>query len=214
MAFASVTGLSGRADKIAGWVKQAWINIQNERADWRWMTREFTGNIVANTSRYAGTAFGLTRVAAWKVDTPEEVIMSLYDPAIGARDEGTIVYEPFSQWRASYGRGAHDAQRPTVWSIDHQNNLCLGATPDQSYTLRGLYRVTPQELVASGDVPEMPERFHRVIVFEAIRLMSNSDEAAVTTVTSTADMQILKQALVRDQIETPGLDSGGGGPLA
>ena len=211
----SVTGLTGRADKIANWVRNAWLNIQNERDQWFWMIRDFTASVtVAGGARYTGAQLSQTRVAKWIGDSKEEITFSIYDPAIGLTDEGEITEISWALWRSRYGRGYHDPGKPIEWAASPQNELCLGPTPDQNYTIRGLYRLTPQTLTASADIPEMPERFHRCITWEAIRALANSDEAQISANTATQDFVLLRQALNRDQLPATTVDLTGDGPIA
>ena len=98
-----------------------------------------------------------------------------------------------------YERGAHAGRRPRHWSVDNDGQLLIGPKPDRQYGIAGEYRVTPQELQADTDIPEMPAQFHRVIIGEALRLMHRSDEAVQALALNNPQYNRLRNALVREQ---------------
>lgn len=174
-AITSVTGNTGRAEKMVYWVRKAWENIQNARRDWRWMYAEYTGSLVNGMARYNSASFAAIstggRWGRWAEDDQHLLVMSLYDPAIGTTDEGTLTQIPYWKWYDKYGRGSHDAGRPIEWAISPTNELCFGPTPDDAYTIRHAYWKSPQTLSDNSDTPEMPSRWHDMIVLEAHRLL-------------------------------------------
>jgi hypothetical protein len=209
-AFTTVQGATGRIAKVASWVDQAWQGIQNERSSWRWMQRDFTAPLVTGTARYSAADLGLDRVARWSVDTSFARAISLYDPSADPGDEGTIGQIGYDAWRDRYVRTTSDPTRPGEWAISPAEELCFGPTPDMPYVVRGSYTATPQALVLDADVPEMPARFHQLIVWDAMRLLAYSDEAPATAQTSLAQYTILHQNLVRDQLPNITIGYGGG----
>lgn len=212
--FATVANPSGRVAQLVNWINDAWVHIQNERTDWLWMRARFDATLTASTASYtaASLAFtGYSRVAAWDRGTMQRPPMSIYDNDIGRSDEGQIPWVSYDQWMNTYDIGVHDENRPTCWTISPANELLFGPTPDKEYKIRGGYRKTPQELSADTDEPEMPSRFHDVIIAEAISMMSRSDEVAETFITYKGQYDRLRHALVNDQTPSVGI---GGYPLA
>jgi hypothetical protein len=59
--------------------------------------------------------------------------------------------------------------RPVVYSIDPQKNLWFGIVPDIAYTIVYEYYRTPITLVNDNDTPAMPDRFHNLIAYKALR---------------------------------------------
>lgn len=207
----SITTVQGtlppRVEKIAGWVAEAWTNIQNERSDWAWMQAEFTAPLIIGQARYEGDDLSLSRVATWACDSTARLPFSLWDPAIGQADEGQIVEIDYECWRERYQRGAHDASRPTEYALAPSGEIVFGPTPDKAYVLRGEYRRTPQALAVDIDVPEMPVRFHNLIVVEAIRILSNDDDAPQSGIGATGDDIVLKSRLCAEQLPKIGIGS-------
>lgn len=210
--FTTVASASGRIEQVIGWTADAWIDIQNERNDWLWMRQTFEKALIADTPAYTPASWSMTRVSRWLEDRINYRTMTLYDPAIGREDEGTLAFISYDCWRETYDRGVHDNQRPSHWSISPTNEFLVGPTPDKVYNVRGEYRLKPQVLALDDDIPEMPEEYHRLIVVEAIRLMARSDEAMSALATYGTQYDRLRNALVREQ--TPQVDMWAAGPAA
>lgn len=178
---ASVSSVTGRADKLVAWIKNAWEDIQNQRTDWLWMNTTFSGSVLTDTLRYTPTSLSLTRLRKWSIDDPSGwQPVTLYDPALGQSDEGPLHFIPWSLWRSKYDRNSHDGDRPVEYSVSPANELCVGPKPDQTYTIRGEYWKTPQTLSANSDEPECPSHLHKIIVHRAMMLMAESDESPST----------------------------------
>jgi hypothetical protein len=196
--FTTVAGATGRVAKLVGWVRDAYIDIQNERTDWLWMRKDFSHALTIGQREYTPAQLGISDFGKFLTDTPEQRVMSIYDPAQGQGQESHIQQVPWQWYRQTYDFGSHDAQQPSVWT-QRGSNLWVGPTPDKAYILRGEYRATAQVLASDTDVPEMPERFHRLIVAEAIRLMARSDEAFQVIVERSEQYLRLRNPLVIDQ---------------
>jgi hypothetical protein len=209
--FTTLAGATGRLAKLAGWVSDAYRDIQNERPDWLWLRKEFTKALIADQATYTPASFSL-EVARWLGDTKSRRTLSLYDSTIGVADEGALCQIPYDSWRDRYYRGEHDANRPTVWTIKPEDkSLCFGPTPDAAYVIRGEYIARPQILALDADEPDMPEHFHGVIVGEALRLMARSDEAFQSLAPLAAQYDRLRHPLVIEQ--TPDFNEMWSGPL-
>lgn len=210
----TVVGASGRVAKLVNAVSNAWMDIQNERTDWLWMRRRFTGALIIDQLEYTAAQINaaLTRVGRWEKGTIGRRTFSIYDPAIGASDETKIDYIPYEQWADMYDFGEHDSNRVIHWTITPENKVAVGPKPDKAYVIRGDYRLKPQVLSGNTDTPEMPDEFHRVIVWEAIRLLARGDEAFDAITASGLEYDRLRNALVNQQ--TPEISMHGGGPLA
>lgn len=201
----TLTNVTGRADKMAGWVRKAWINIQNERADWPWMKREFTAPLIIGQSRYTAAELGIaSRFGKWIGDSPHGRRIwhsfTLFDPATGQEDEGIIREVDYLVWRERYARGTHDADRPQGWAASPQEEFCIGPRPNKAYTLTGEYRVFPQVLTDNTDVPELPEQYHGAIVWEAMKLLGMADEAPQTSGSAVSEYVIARSNLTRDYL--------------
>lgn len=205
----TTVGAQGRVLQVVGWVRDAYIDIQNERNDWLWMRRTFEAPLTIDQIAYTPAEMGITNFGSWLHDIPAEGWrnISLY-PAGEPEKESEITEIPYQWFRERYQRGVHDHNQPTDWAVDPQGNILFGNKPDAAYVVRGEYRQSPQELTVDADIPEMPTAYHRLIIAEAIRLMARSDEAFPVVTEKAQQYERLRSPLVIEQ--TPKMAFGGG----
>lgn len=195
----TVVGAPGRQEKMVDWVREGWRLIQTARTDWPWMKEEFTSAAVtAGDPRYTATELGINDLQAW-VQRRES--LTIYDTALGRADETSLRFFSYEEWKLRWDRGVHADDRPVDAAIDHKGQLCLGSTPNKSYTLRGEYHRRPQVLLNDGDVPWLPEEHHNLIVWRAMVLLGEHDEAPVVIQTANAKVMSGLRALVDASME-------------
>ncbi len=168
---------TGRQARFVGWVRTAWELIQNLSSDWSFLQGEHQSALAPNNQIYTDASFNVPRFGRWLGDNQRRRPISIYDPAIGRRDESELREITFDQWKARWDFGVHDASRPTEYAIAPDDTLRFGPTPDKAYAIRMRYMKTAQILAANDDKPDLPVRFHNIIVWRAIMLMSDHDEA-------------------------------------
>ena len=97
--------------------------------------------------------------------------MRIYSTSVGVSNEMMMPCIGYDQFRDlwQYGAMRTTQTRPTVFAIDPQYNLLLGALPDAVYTVNGEYFQAPSTLSADSDVPVMPARWHNLIVYRAMQ---------------------------------------------
>lgn len=183
-ALSSVTGQTGRKAKVVRWVNMAWRSIQNAHVGWRWMQSEFSLPTAVGVQRYAGTsatdtiaAVTVDRFAEWICCGLGENRFRLYDSTIGLSDIGPLRFVPWEEFYALRVNTSAENGKPTMFSIDPANKLCLSPVPDSAnYIVVGPYRKSVQTLTADSDVPEMPSDFHDVIASVATSFLQLHDE--------------------------------------
>ena len=195
----TVVGATGKPGAIVGWVRDAWVDIQNERRDWLFLRKTFSKALTINQMLYTKSDLVLPRLARFLIDTESHRTMTIYDSAIGQADEGELTYIPYNSWLERYERGVHDASRPSYWSMTPARELVLGPKPNKAYVLKGAYRATPQVLAADADVPECPDEFHHLISCEAVRLGHQAGEALQLNAFDSNLYTRLRNGLVLDQ---------------
>jgi hypothetical protein len=176
----SVEGQTGRLLKITNWVRTAYEQIQREN-QWRWLNADFAGDTIANVREYNSAAMGITeRFSRWIFDTPDaQSMFSVYLKASGRSDEGFLTFVDWNYFRQNVlvGGAASATGKPIYLTVDEQNRIQIYPIPDAVYTIRGRYRKSPQILTGNTDVPEMPDEFHSAIVWKALMLLGQHDEA-------------------------------------
>lgn len=215
---AAVTGQTGRQAKCVDWVMNAWTTIQSDSTDWDWMQAEISAvALTIDDMSYSGSDLGIsTRFAAFRGDRDVDGLVyrpwTIYDNSIGQSDETPLREIPYAQWRTSYDRGSHTSQRPGVYALAPDNSIRFGPKPDKAYRVRGEYRKTPQVLAANADEPELPARFHDIIVWRAIMLIGGHDEATEAYNQAAQKYGEMMLALQRECL--PAINLGGGRPFA
>lgn len=196
----SVTGQVGRLASIVLWVARANRMICNKHAEWRFLESEFEADTIAGTPRYTAASWNLSRFAAWKVAGPLEARISLYDLDIGASDEARLHYLPWKDFYQRRLRGEIDADRPIYFTVTPADEIAFSPTPDKAYRVRGIYRRAPKELTSNEDVPDLPERFHDAIMYRAMMMLADFDEAVYTRSQAEAEFRRILGDLERDQL--------------
>ncbi|MEO1169923.1 MAG: hypothetical protein AAFW97_14555 [Pseudomonadota bacterium] len=200
IALPTTVGQSGRAEKIVDWVKSAWVDLQNERQDWRWMRRAFTADLSIGTQCYTAAALSIDRHSAWVEDRSNYRPFTVYDGSIGQTDQREIRQIPYELWQRRWNRFAPSHQRPTEYAISPAREVCVGPPPDKAYKLTGEYRLAPQILAADESIPEMPDQFHKLITWGAMKLLAMSDESEPTYTFADAKFREMHYALCSDQL--------------
>ncbi len=173
-AVASQTGEFGRLVK---WYKDAYIDIQNRHQDsWRWLRHSFTLTTTASDDTYtysdctdSTSASAITRFGCWrlhdKFDPPK-----IYLQSAGSGSERWLSFLPWDTFKTIYkiGSQAQATGAPAHITVDPQNQIVIGPSPNGAYVLTGDYYRSAQELSADDDEPEMPSHFHNLIVWGAM----------------------------------------------
>lgn len=217
----SVVGQTGRQEKLVGWVRGAWLQIQNLHAYWTFLRSEWVGSMTIGQASYTPAqiafsdptnALAAPRFGEFLGDADRYTPTTIYDPALGRKDENALRQVPWERWRMSFDRGVMDDGRPGFYCLAPDGTFRADYVPDKAFVLRGEYRKTPQRLEIDADVPDMPERFHEIIVWRAIQLMASSDEAPLAMNLADDKYRELKMAMERDCL--PRFRARAGRPLA
>lgn len=208
----AVTGQSGELARFVNWIKNAWVDIQNSREDWIWMRKSFTVQTVASDGEYAytdctDTVTG-TAIARWARWYKHE--FKCYLTSTGVSGEVPLIWLNWDTFRRIYRYGTQNNGQPIHVSQDPTGKFCLGPKPDAIYTVSGDYHIGPQVMTADGDEPEMPSRFHRLIVYEALSRYGGHRAAPEAIMRANAEGGVLRSSLELDQL--PDMESGA--PLA
>jgi len=171
----AVTSQVGVLESIVDWVASSYTELQNAR-NWLWMRSTFTVNTTSGTDAYAATSCTDSRLSAtisrfgrwWLFDTDGYMNITCYLTSTGVSAEAYLIFMPWNDFRQIYKKGTQTNGLPIYVTIDPQNQLVFGPKPDATYTIKGEYQMSPQTLTDSGDTPEMPSRFHRLIVYMAM----------------------------------------------
>jgi hypothetical protein len=77
-----------------------------------------------------------------------------------------------------YANMRNTRSRPVVVTIvPPSKNLGFGATPDQAYVIVGEYYRKPTEFTTAAEEPDLPPRFHLMIVYRAMMFYAGYESA-------------------------------------
>ena len=208
----AVTSQTGDLARIVKWVADSWTEIQQEKDEWRWMRKSFTVSATSGDGAYAYTdctdtvnLAAISRFSKWHKDS-----FKCYLTSAGVGAEYPLTWIPWEQFRGIYRYGTQTNAPPCHVSEDPTQKFVLGPIPDATYTVSGDYQIGPQTLAADGDIPEMPTRFHNLIVYDALIRYGFNRVAPEVLQFAQAQGSRLHSALVRDQLPQISL----GRPLA
>ncbi|WP_043530471.1 hypothetical protein [Litchfieldella xinjiangensis] len=152
---AAVTGQHGEAQRLIGWIQQAWTEIQATRPDWRFAWAE---GLIELESGYRDYAL------------PDDFASFIPDTIY--LDDRELTLLPYSEFRRRF-RNAAPAQ-PRHITVTPGDVMRLGGvlhfdgTPGEGERLSFEYYRSPQELVTGSDVPRLPLEYHMLIVYRAM----------------------------------------------
>ncbi len=209
----AVASQTGRLLKIVEWTAQAHVMVQNLHADWRWMQKTFSGTTTAGTAKYTAASWSVDDLRDWLRDDRETGYMpqTIYLTTTGVSGEGALREISWQQWRTTYGRGSQTNNYPSEYAVSPAGEFCLGPIPDDDYTINGEYRQSAVVLAADGDTPGMPAAFHQIIVWQAIMMLAEFDEAPEQRAAAVIKYNALLEDLQRNQLPIVSL---GGLPIA
>lgn len=204
----TVVGQTGELKNIVDWVADTWTEIQNKHKTWRWMRSTFTVDTAAGDDTYAPTDCTDTRLAApisrfgnwWPLDECGYSNLTIYLTSAGVAGEIELIQLSWEDFRYRYKRGSQVNGFPLHFAIDPHNNLVFGPKPDAIYTINGEYQMSAQTLSANGDIPEMPDRFHKLIVYKTMEDHGYFNTAQETLMRGVSKGQRLMRQLEVDQL--------------
>lgn len=210
----TVVGATGRQKKMVEWTRQAWEMIQRER-QWHFRRKAFSHALTIGQMVYTSTNLTIADFDGWVPATRRFQPFSLYDPAIGRVDEGVLRVIDYRTWLSMYDRGVPQQQRPTLAALTWSREVAVGAPPDKAYVLRGWYQRAIQRLgynvdgsvmsSPDADVPYLPADYHQAIVWKALMLLGEDDEAGFEVASSRSTFAAIHSAMLGqflDPIET------------
>jgi hypothetical protein len=199
-----VTGLTGEAARFAGWVQEGWDDLQSLREDFDFMRKPFEFTLTAQKQMYTPDEAGVgIDFGNWKRD-------SFRIASVGSNygDEQLIGFMDFNTFRNmyQYGNMRTTYQRPVIMTVSPSKSLGFGCSPDQPYVCIGEYFRRPSEFVLATDKPDIPARFHMLIVYKA--MMSYGRYMSAPEVYSGAESEYKKLLGLFMLNQTPPLISG------
>jgi hypothetical protein len=169
----SVVNQSGMFLNVVTWINDAWIELQADRPNWRFMlVRDRALALTIGESEYDLEALGVTDVQVFT-----EYCFRLYDTAVGLTDQCWL---PQTLWHTFHTGmiGVIDPNRPTQVCVSPENHLLVRPPPDKdTYVLTYDFCRKPTSLVNDDDVPGFPEAFHSILIQRGLMSFATHQDA-------------------------------------
>ena len=210
---ATVVGQTGDFDNVTRWISNAWVRIQADRKQWSWMRRQFRLPLVVGKRRYnyseaiditdPDNEFPIVRFDDWFITDGEDRPYSISEANLASRSKAYAYYVGWHRFRqTNYDIGDNTDASPRYITLSPHDELWVYPVPnDDTVSIYGEYRVSPQVLTNDDDVPEgIPNALHEIIVWQA--LVYYGYEAVATELLQLAGDQIktLMPLLRRDHL--------------
>lgn len=180
----SIVGTSKQHQRLFDWIADANRELESRPLDLRWMRRRVTIATVATPTAltsYAPRAaivdggLGLTTFGRWR-PASDEWRVKCVDPADSTRT-WNLQYLPLDEWRDAYVHSTQPAGSPSCWSVDDDDSLLIGPTPDAAYSIRTEYLRAALDLADDDDAPEFDAEFHMILCWRALIEVGKYDNA-------------------------------------
>lgn len=201
----TITGLTGESARFLNWINAAWVDVQTVHEDWQFMRTPFTFNTIAHQWQYTTTDIGISATFAnWKRD-------SFRASTVGSNygDEQLLNFMDWNTYRNlyQYANMRNTYARPVVVTIvPPDKDLGFGSIPDQAYVIAGEYYIKPVEFTTATQEPNLPARFHLMIVYRAMMFYGGYESAPEVYTRGEQEFKRLMNRLEIDQL--PDLVSG------
>ncbi len=213
----AVTGQTGELNRIVNWVSDAYVEIQGGE-NFRWLRKKFSVDTVAGTDTYAfgvctdtDDAALITRFKTWRLDDPRNP-PKIHLTSTGVGGQVLLTWAPWDNFEYLYKTGSLQTQtsQPIHITVNPKDEIQLGITPNDIYTLIGDYHKSAQVLAADGDVPEMPAAYHDLIKYQAMQFYALFESAPEILARAEKGLNRLNRQLKRNQSQPFRV----GGPMA
>jgi hypothetical protein len=162
----AVTGLRGEHARLAKWIKDANIYIQELWEDWKFRREQYSEDTTVGS----------------KLMPAANPLAAFYDAeTFRILFAGDTFYNPIDAVEYSDIKSEvpeTDNLTPSRIVIMPDGTIELDAPADDVHTITCDYYQQPVELVNANDVSIIPARFHRIIVARALVLYGNFENAA------------------------------------
>jgi hypothetical protein len=193
----SVVGATGEWGQVVHWIKQAWRDIQMKHDDWNFMRADASFVTVADQMEYDydGAEIALTNFSRWKKNS-----FRIYSTTVA--DQHFLAHLDYERFRDTYIYGSYQetSSYPSAIAVTPTDSLVLGLRPDTTYTVTGQYYKNVQSMTLDADEPDMPERFHMLIVWKALMRYGRFEESGTIMQIAEREYNSLLFALEGDEL--------------
>lgn len=152
----------GELKRCVDWIDGAWEAIQQDH-NWSFLWERATVTIVANTNATAGT-----------------IPSARYLKRTTFNGSARMAYRDWDRFDEDYPAHLIVAGTPTVWTIAPDKSFTVNAKPTVNTDLLVQRYKNPVAMAADADEPGLPLEHRMAIVYKALLLYANFEEAGIT----------------------------------
>lgn len=176
----SVVGQSGEYQRVVDWVRQAWEEIQMLHQEWyfRW------GRFTVSTTGDGTDEYGICESG---IEAINDKTLTIYKNDDGVSTKQPLQYLPYDEFVTLHGR--RYAEDGTPWTCTMLPNFALKVypPPDDVYVIQGDFVRDIQVLAADADEPYVNGSHRLTILFRAMMLYAEHEEATGILATEAAE---------------------------
>ncbi len=163
----TISGVQGIEEVLVRFVRDAYVEIQNIREEWRWMEDSGSFSTVASKDTYTLLEVFFAPTPQFKKYQKDSFIIT-----DGYNKKTYLQFSPRNVLEARYLND--DLEKlPIRYTIDPpSNDLILKPIPDGVYNVDFRYQRSPEILSADIQVPTLPLPFHNLIIYKAVEKMA------------------------------------------
>lgn len=214
----TVVNQTGELRSIVDWCASAYLEICNEKQNWKFLRSRFTVNTVLDQEAYAITDCTDTKLSAAmtvagfaKWITEKYDTFRIYLTSAGSSNQQLFWPISYEYFRFKYQNQPPPNSQPVEYAIREDDlAILLGPKPNGVYTVTGEYYRRAPSLALDADTPLFPERFHEAIVWRAVRKYAQKEEDGGLYAAADLEYKRYHGPLLKDQLPRMRL----GGPLA
>ncbi len=163
----SVVNQQGIEAVLVQFVKDAYIDVQNLREDWKWMEGSRSFSTQAGKDTYTlFDLFGTTTPSLKKYQ---------YDSFVIADNTGHKTYLQYLERNALESMYMNDTTKdmPGFFTEDPSTGyIVLKPIPSDAYAITFRYQKAPEILSTDAQIPLLPVAFHNLILYKAVEKLS------------------------------------------
>lgn len=178
----TLSNAQGEVLRIKEWVASAYEEIQNQRR-WDWLWRSAVKPLTIGQNAYSPATDWSISPLEWIGDT-----MRLRDPDLSVTDRQPLTFLSWAEFSLNYPYPESMTARPTVVTVRPDGYLVFNSLPDKAYIFEGEYHKTSDVLTLDTDEPSMPSQHHMAIIWGAVSLYAQYQEAGLLYQTATNNL--------------------------
>ena len=196
----TIVNATGEVARLASWIINAWLDIQDLHPNWKFMRRSCSFVTVDGQANYTPVqcAIPANTFGRWKLDS-----FRSYVTAGGTNGEIYLCKLDYDQYRDTYIFGSMRTVRAQPLYVTEFPDYSLGIGPvaPVGYTVYGDYYAAPKDLSGDAEVPALPTQHNlMIIVWKALMDYGYFDAAPEAIQRGEREYKRLLSRLQRDQL--------------